>query len=64
MLITVSETTGTKDRALEPFETLKTYRPTKQVRGTSRPFFGVWYRLVKPGTVSVGDTIYLIKRKA
>ena len=62
MLVTVSERTGKKHPNLEPFTTLKTYRPLTKCRGTMRPFFGVWYKLVKPGAIKLGDTVWLVKK--
>ena len=62
MLVTVSESTGKKHPELQPFTTLKTYRPLTKFKGTMRPFFGVWYKVVKPGTVKVGDTVWLVKK--
>ncbi len=62
MLVTVSEATGCKHPKLEPFATLKSYRPLYDWNGSLRPYLGVWCKVLKPGHVTVGDTIWLIRK--
>ncbi len=61
MYTTVNEQTGKRHPKFEPFRTLKTYRPITEFYGL-RPCFGVWYKVIKPGRVSLGDTIWLANK--
>ncbi|XP_004439730.2 PREDICTED: mitochondrial amidoxime-reducing component 1, partial [Ceratotherium simum simum] len=62
ILTTVDPDTGIMDRK-EPLETLKSYRlcdPTEQKLYGKSPLFGQYFVLENPGTVQVGDPVYLL----
>ncbi|XP_046294439.1 mitochondrial amidoxime-reducing component 1 isoform X2 [Marmota monax] len=62
MLTTVDPDTGIMSRK-EPLETLKSYRqcdPSEQKLYGKSPLFGQYFALDNPGTVKVGDPVYLL----
>ncbi|KAG3258054.1 mitochondrial amidoxime reducing component 1, transcript variant X1 [Ictidomys tridecemlineatus] len=62
MLTTVDPDTGIMSRE-EPLETLKSYRqcdPSEQKLYGKSPLFGQYFALDHPGTVKVGDPVYLL----
>ncbi len=62
MYTTVSEGTGRRHPQLEPFTTLKTYRPLTEWQQSLRPCFGVWHKVLKPGNVTVGNIVWLARK--
>ncbi|XP_055465163.1 mitochondrial amidoxime-reducing component 1-like [Psammomys obesus] len=61
-LTMVDPDTGIMD-SKEPLETLKSYRlgdPTEQTFFGNLPLFGQYFALKNPGTVKVGDPVYLL----
>ncbi|CAO2638757.1 Mitochondrial amidoxime-reducing component 1 [Lemmus lemmus] len=64
LLTTVDPDTGIMDRK-EPLETLKSYRlcdPSEQPLYGKLPLFGQYFSLENPGTVKVGDPVYLLSQ--
>lgn len=64
LLTTVDPDTGITDRK-EPLETLKSYRlcdPSEQALYGKLPLFGQYFSLENPGTVKVGDPVYLLSQ--
>ncbi|KAH0507037.1 mitochondrial amidoxime-reducing component 1 [Microtus ochrogaster] len=64
LLTTVDPDTGIMDRK-EPMETLKSYRlcdPSEQPLYGKLPLFGQYFSLENPGTVKVGDPVYLLSQ--
>nr|XP_017502831.2 mitochondrial amidoxime-reducing component 1 isoform X1 [Manis javanica] len=62
VLTTVDPDTGTMSRK-EPLETLKSYRlcdPADQKLYGKSPLFGQFFVLENPGTIQVGDPVYLL----
>ncbi|KAF5914050.1 hypothetical protein HPG69_010209 [Diceros bicornis minor] len=62
ILTTVDPDTGIMDRK-EPLETLKSYRlcdPAEQKLYGKSPLFGQYFVLENPGTIQVGDPVYLL----
>ncbi|XP_026930806.1 mitochondrial amidoxime-reducing component 1 isoform X1 [Acinonyx jubatus] len=62
ILTTVDPDTGVMSRK-EPLETLKSYRlcdPSEQKLYGKSPLFGQYFVLENPGTVRVGDPVYLL----
>lgn len=62
ILTTVDPDTGLMNRK-EPLETLKSYRqcdPAEQKLYGKSPLFGQYFVLENPGTVKVGDPVYLL----
>ncbi|XP_048212553.1 mitochondrial amidoxime-reducing component 1-like [Perognathus longimembris pacificus] len=62
ILTTVDPDTGVMSRK-EPLETLKSYRqcdPSQVKLYGKSPLFGQYYALEKPGTVKVGDPVFLL----
>ncbi|XP_008527451.1 mitochondrial amidoxime-reducing component 1 [Equus asinus] len=62
ILTTVDPDTGIMDRK-EPLETLKSYRlcdPSEQKLYGKSPLFGQYFVLENPGTIQVGDPVYLL----
>ncbi|XP_055966661.1 mitochondrial amidoxime-reducing component 1 [Sorex fumeus] len=62
ILTTVDPDTGVMSRK-EPLETLKSYRlcdPSEQKLYGKSPLFGQYFVLENPGTISVGDPVYLL----
>ncbi|XP_040594987.1 LOW QUALITY PROTEIN: mitochondrial amidoxime-reducing component 1 [Mesocricetus auratus] len=64
LLTTVDPDTGIMDRK-EPLETLRSYRlcdPSEQSVYGKLPLFGQYFTLENPGTVKVGDPVYLLSQ--
>ncbi|XP_004867467.1 mitochondrial amidoxime-reducing component 1 isoform X2 [Heterocephalus glaber] len=64
ILTTVDPDTGVMHRK-EPLETLRSYRqcdPSEQKLYGKLPLFGQYFVLQSPGTVRVGDTVYLLSQ--
>ncbi|XP_072503892.1 mitochondrial amidoxime-reducing component 1-like isoform X2 [Notamacropus eugenii] len=62
ILTTVDPDTGIMDRK-EPLETLRSYRqcdPSDQKVYGKAPLFGQYYILEDPGTIKVGDPVYIL----
>ncbi|XP_077615718.1 mitochondrial amidoxime-reducing component 1 isoform X1 [Crocuta crocuta] len=62
VLTTVDPDTGVMSRK-EPLETLKSYRlcdPSEQKLYGKSPLFGQYFVLENPGTINVGDPVYLL----
>lgn len=62
LLTTVDPDTGIMDKK-EPLETLKSYRlcePSEQALCGKLPTFGQYFALENPGTIKVGDPVYLL----
>uniref|UniRef100_A0A8C5JVR0 Mitochondrial amidoxime reducing component 1 n=1 Tax=Jaculus jaculus TaxID=51337 RepID=A0A8C5JVR0_JACJA len=62
ILTTVDPDTGVMDRK-EPLDTLTSYRlcdPSEQKLYGSKPLFGQYFVLENPGTIKVGDPVYLL----
>ncbi|XP_023566156.1 mitochondrial amidoxime-reducing component 1-like [Octodon degus] len=62
ILTTVDPDTGVMSRK-EPLQTLRSYRqcdPSKQKIYGQSPLFGQYFALQSPGTVRVGDAVYLL----
>ncbi|XP_053460205.1 mitochondrial amidoxime-reducing component 1 isoform X6 [Nycticebus coucang] len=64
ILTTVDPDTGIMSRK-EPLETLKSYRkcdPSEQKLYGKSPLFGQYFVLENPGTIKVGDPVYLLSQ--
>ncbi|XP_036610494.1 mitochondrial amidoxime-reducing component 1-like isoform X2 [Trichosurus vulpecula] len=64
ILTTVDPDTGVMNRK-EPLETLRSYRkcdPSDQKVYGKAPLFGQYYVLEDPGTIKVGDPVYLLEQ--
>ncbi|XP_052593885.1 mitochondrial amidoxime-reducing component 1 [Peromyscus californicus insignis] len=64
LLTTVDPDTGVMD-GKEPLETLKSYRlcdPSEQSLYGKLPLFGQYFALENPGTIRVGDPVYLLSQ--
>ncbi|XP_037679359.1 mitochondrial amidoxime-reducing component 1 isoform X1 [Choloepus didactylus] len=62
ILTTVDPDTGVMSRK-EPLETLKSYRlcdPSERKKYGKSPLFGQYFVLENPGTIKVGDPVYLL----
>lgn len=62
ILTTVDPDTGVMSRK-EPLETLKSYRlcdPSERKLYGKSPLFGQYFVLENPGTIHVGDPVYLL----